>query len=198
MAKKIISNAQTHQGGIIFITGFMHKHIIKILEETKELFFRYLITSSKRIESEFYTINQENSHWLSLNDPKFRKDFYKTDVVQYLNFDEQPSFELIESLCQLTKNDTHETSSALTNYFSTAIQHPFSFFMDEHFVLNAKTQLPHLELEQLKSRIKLQFPKLRFFTEKHGENNSLTIPGLNLPEHQEMLSKEFKRLLIMK
>ena len=49
MSSEIIKQSRQHDGGIIFLAGFQHKHLVKLLESNQHDFYRYaLFTDSSK------------------------------------------------------------------------------------------------------------------------------------------------------
>ena len=198
MSKKVIEAAKMLDGGVIFLTGYMHKRGINLFEKYQTNYFRYLVLTSSRLESNLPLFNPDNRVWLQLKNDVERARFYQTDAVRFFNMDENPSFELIESVCQLSQTYHCEEAPLLGQYFSKATKQPFSFHLDEHAVLHATTHIPNEELANFSRKLNQQFPKLRFFKEKQDAHTQISVMGLNLPENQDMLTQEFRRLELMK
>ena len=194
MSVDIIADAKIHLGGVIFLGGFAHTHLIKKLEADRKDYYRFAIfTDSTQDQS---LAMPRESAWANIPHAAFRAQYYQAEV-KFFDLASHLSFEMIEAICQLTTRHSCDTS-IIGEYLHQATRQSYNIVNDSHHVVTAIASGEEKQLEETVGRIKKYFPKLQFFVDGKGANTHLTIPGINLPENRDILKDGFVKLGVMK
>jgi hypothetical protein len=196
MAPKLIKESALNNGGVVFLVGFCHKNLVKLLELERSNYFRYAMFVDSSKDQISYNSSTENSNWNAMPDEDFRTQFYNANI-RFIDLATKPSFELIEAECKLMSYKVCD-KPAVGEYLSKATKQEYNFTIDDHFVVTASTSIEKKKLQETVVRIKKDFPGLRFFTEQRDAQTFLNIPGINLPENNACLKEGFIKLGVMK
>ena len=194
MAPKTIEQSKIYDGGVIVIIGYMHTHFVRMLELKQPNTYRYAMFSNDTIDAA--ALSQLNSStnigWSEMPDKLYRDNFY-TARVKFFELSKKPSFEMIEAECELTARKMLDRP-IIGTYLNHATGQSFDYALDKHDVLTATAHMTKEQSKATEKLIKKEFPKLRFFTEQVNEQHVLTIPGINLPENSDCLTKGLTKL----
>ncbi len=190
MSSTYTQQAKENDGGVIFHGGFMHKELVTFLQ-TNSPNCRYAIFNNSLEKLPIVGDPQSGLRqtWSQLSDDAFRNQFFGAHV-SYFDLATNPSFLLIESACRLTTSESCFEPAA-GRYLSQSTKQKYSYVIDKEYVVSASTNVDNGDVEKVASTIKNRFPGLRFFTEKELTTTSLSIPGINLPENKDALTKGF-------
>ncbi|MBA2651150.1 MAG: hypothetical protein H0U73_02595 [Tatlockia sp.] len=188
----LIQQAKEYDGGVIYLGGFMHTELVKILkEESSE--YRFAIFNYK---PENFILDLQNrllQTWIKLAEDTFRKQFYNVPV-NYFDLSIIPSFELIEGACRLAKFE----EPALGKLLSESTKLTYTYDIDEHSAVAASTEIDNKDVKKVVSQIKEIFPGLSFFTQQKTNTIKLTVPGINLEENCQELKLGLYKQGVMK
>jgi hypothetical protein len=191
IAHEIIQQAKEYSGGIIYLAGFEHKHLINLLKNEN---YCFTIFDNSKEPCSVGSNSETVQNWKKISNETFRKDYYKTNM-HYFDLATNPSFELVQSACQLSTFKSCEQPS-VGNYLSLTIKQNFFYTIDTNYVVSATTEIAQDKVEEVINNLKSNFPRLLFFTENN--QTKLTIPGINLPENLETLKQGFIANNVMK
>jgi hypothetical protein len=186
MSSIIIKQAKQYNGGVFFLGGYNHNNLVHLLESNQSNYYRYAILSNSEENNKAKEMIHPNDFamWSGFEHADNRLDYYKTDIC-YFDMKNPISFELIESICHLTKQNPCEKPH-IDRYLSEELGHSYDFTSDEFYVVNATLSMESQQkAKEQANLIKKTFPKLTFFMKNEGEKCSLIIPGTNLSEQRD-------------
>ena len=183
MDKSIFTASETHQGGVIFLGGFMHKSLVQLLSSRRSTTFdpKFLIVSDgQTIQWPSTQPHSQQSVWQQIPDPVFRENFYGQNVT-YISNPEQYSADMLINCCGLVNKRplTECYLGALLSYRLN--EQRFSFEMDANNVISATASF-HNDDDALAMKLTIdqRLPGLYYrFTRREGVR-SIEVNGLNL------------------
>lgn len=187
IVETILQQTAEHQGGVIYMGGFKHVHLVHELEQSAND-YRFVMFADSREEYDIPgVVNLNESTWANLYNADVRLNYYKANVIFFNMADDNSlSFEVIEAACQLTKKrilKEDELPQVARDFEYLMPGHVYT--VDEHYVVTASKQYchPKAAVESF-ARAGIGF---RFFMTK--ESNGITrvdVPGLNLKENRAL------------
>lgn len=194
ITKRVIAESEYYNGGVVYITGFMHTRILALLEEYRSSYFRFLVFNSKRIERDVCTqlVDLDHEKWVSLGNPVKRLAHFQSPVVQYWDLDTSPSFELVAASGQFTQCTKIDPKPYIGKGFEEVTKKLWDFFMDELSILTARVVTSVAEGRRLSTELTKQLPSLLLSEEITGDQMVISAHGLNLPENGKRLSAVLK------
>lgn len=201
MAPIIQQEAESNQGGVLFLGGYKHKTLVKLLEASKSQFYRYAIFNNSQEDSQIpkSRFTEERKKWSMIcSSHLYRNEFYKAAVNYFDIATNNLPFKIIAMLCGLTEKIPCKTPT-VGKYFSIATEQKYSYSADAHLVVTATAKFETKQkFEETRNVIRKKFPGLFFSVKKDQSQIFLDVPGLNLLENSEVLASGFTQLGIMK
>jgi hypothetical protein len=184
IVKEIIQQASKCTGGVIYLAGFEHTRLVQQLKNENCCFT--ILDNSGEICS-MGTAAKTAQDWKKISNDSFRYDLYNTNVY-YFDLASNPSFDLVQSACQLLPVKPCEEPT-VGKYLRLTSKQNFFYTIDSNHVVSAISEIPQNQTEAVVFTIKSKFPMLRFFIDK--QPGRLVIPGINLTENKDTLSQGF-------
>ena len=201
MAQIIKREVALNEGGVIFLGGFQH---VTLLQELKRIdpdgMYRPTIFTDTRENVPILAPGMrdgELDRWISIHDKPTRDRFYNADV-HFFDMAKATSFDDLERRVELSDYKPCREIPTVGQYFNTTMQLPFTYTVDEAYVLSASIEVvTSADEEATRTKISKTFPGLSFFSSQVGGKTALNIPGLNMLENRAVLEETFKRHGIM-
>ena len=185
--KTILQQTAEHQGGVIYMGGFMHVHLVQELEQSAHD-YRFVMFADSREECDIHGVTNPNaSTWTNLYNADFRENYYKTNVIFFnMAYDNCLSFEAIEAACQLTESrilEEDELPQVARDFEHLMPGHEYT--VDEHHVVTASKQFCHPQAA-VESFVRAGFGIRFFMTKEPNGTTRVDVPGLNLKENRAL------------
>lgn len=184
----ILQEAASHQGGIIYLGGFMHTHLVQELAKSTCDYRFAMFADSREEYNEPGTLNPDAAQWVKLYDAETRRDFYQTNVCFFnMASDRHLSFEMMEAVCKLTEQRalTEEELPQVARDFERLMP-GYQYLVDEHHVVTASKSYPHPQAAKASlvgAKIGIRF----FMTKDHDGVTRVDAPGINLKENSTII-----------
>jgi hypothetical protein len=202
MAKIIMEEAQNHDGGVIALTGFLHHHLVELLQQDKRQDYRYILFNNAR---EIDNFKQDKtltgvglSDWENLQNPSIRQRLYHNADVSLIEYHQKPSYQMIKTLYDFNHQHPIQELPTIARYFSETLQGDYEFSINRHLIVSASKKIKSdAEFARELLLLNRQFPKLSFFYREANGKRMIGIPGLNLPENSQLLSEGYIKAGVM-
>ena len=183
----ILQQTAEQNGGIIYIGGFMHTHLVHELHKASPDYRFAIFADSSEEYVEDNIVNTDHTTWQKCYHAGFRNQYYKANVVFFnMEYDRNLSFEMIEAACQLTQSRTlneQEHPQPVVNF--EQIMPNSEYTIDEHHVITA-SQTFNNPIEAVASFVN-KGVGLRFFMQQNPNGTTqVDVPGINLRENSQM------------
>ena len=175
MAIKIISESEKKNGGIIHLSGAFHSTLLELLtQDSARPTIAALIFNTK--EDTNLNAYCPIELWTKLSDRKFRKSFYKKEVLYCT---ENTSFDDFVQKAGINPAEMSEPPY-LGKLFNSATGFNFNYSIDDEGILSATLTLPDSkQLPQVKAALNAAIPKLPTFFERRNGCTELVLRGIN-------------------
>ena len=185
LIKTILQQTAEHQGGVIYMGGFMHVHLVQKLEQSAHD-FRFVMFADSREEGDIPGFKNPNaSTWANLYNADVRQNYYQANVVFFnMAYDNRLSFETIEAACQLTTSRIlKEDERPLVACDFERLMPGHEYSVDEHCIVTASKNYDCTQTA-VESFVRAGLGLRFFMTKEHNGTTRVDVPGLNLKENR--------------
>lgn len=196
IVKTILQKTAEHEGGVIYLGGFLHVTLVHALEK-HTYDYRFSMFADSREDYEEAGLKEIGlERWLEFYDAKARRDYYQANVVFFnMAYDHALSFEMIEAACGLTEKRVLKTEEypEVARKFE-ALMPGYEYTVDEHCMVTATSQQAANINDAVRAFVRAGLG-LRFFMEERSNGvKHVVMPGLNIKENGQMIANASLKL----
>lgn len=185
--KSILQQTAEHEGGVIYMGGFMHVHMVHELEQSKHDYRFAMFANSHEENPVSGVIDSDTEIWAKLYSADFRHKYFQTNVLFFnMAYDNRLSFEAIEAACQLTEQrilKEDELPQVARDFEQLMPGQTYS--VDKHHVVTASKQFCHPEAA-VEAFVRAGLGFRFFMTKEQNGTTRVDVPGLNLKENRDL------------